>query len=163
MPLGRKKNWFAKFGRRNRKQAAMKKNAEIQCLLLLHLQFQYGCKDSGRKAMLVIQASGTFSRPFCKHFGSSSESFVKHLCISLLNSSLIFVFDFSEFVFLCSTNSSCFCITSIILMYVYHSRTHCPSSWNLRLVSKSWGGDNCTLLLGCSNQNIFICKQEDHM
>jgi hypothetical protein len=41
------------------------------------------------KTMLVMQASGTFSRPFCKHFGSSSESFVKHLCISLLNSSLI--------------------------------------------------------------------------
>ncbi len=49
MPLGRRMNWFAKFGRRNHKQAAMKKNAEIQCLLLLHLQFQYGCKDSGKQ------------------------------------------------------------------------------------------------------------------
>jgi hypothetical protein len=48
-------------------------------------------------------------------------------------------------------------------MFMYHSRTHCPSSWNLDLVSKSWGGDKCTLPLGCSNQNIFICKQEDHM
>ncbi|CAK9208475.1 unnamed protein product [Sphagnum troendelagicum] len=86
MPLGRKKNWFGKFGRRNHKQVLMKKNAEIQCLLLLHLQFQYGCKDSG-----------------------------KQCC------------------------------------------------WNLGLVSKSWGGDKCTLPLGCSNQNIFICKQEDHM
>ncbi|KAH9537579.1 hypothetical protein CY35_16G061000 [Sphagnum magellanicum] len=60
-------------------------------------------------------------------------------------------------------NSSCFCITAIILMFVFHSRTQFPSSWNLGLVSKSWGGDKCTLLLGCSNQNIFICKQEDHM
>ncbi len=115
------------------------------------------------EAMLVIHASGTFSRPFCKHFGSSSESFVKHLCISLLNSSLIFVFDFSEFVVLCSRNSSCCCITAIILMFMYHSRTHCPSSWNLGLVSKSRGGDKCILPLGCSNQNIFISKQEDHM
>ncbi|CAK9219219.1 unnamed protein product [Sphagnum troendelagicum] len=111
MPLGRKKNWFAKFGRKNHKQAAMKKNAEIPCLLLLHLQFQYGCKDSEKQCW----------------------------------------------------NSSCFCITAIILMFMYHSRTHCPRSWNLGLVSKFWGGDKCTLPLGCSNQNIFICKQEDHI